>query len=285
MEKRKKLNIDEQILRLKGLKIRFENLSDEDARRFLMQDNYLFKIQSFAENYKKHRNFDGYVNLDFSYLQKFSELDEAFRMLVLELALACEHMIKTRLCALMSENPLDDGYFVVRKFCEFIRQKGADELEKTGIYISQMVEKYGDDMPVWVFLETISLGKIIWFYEFYMSFFFKFKCFKNFYKQKNNIFVDCKFKRQKIAYFYKIYKNMSNINLSLFRFVKRVRNAAAHNNCILHTFTTPDSSISNGKSDLKNALQKHKIFVSKQEEARERKMLFCKFLSFMIFCV
>jgi len=53
----------------------------------------------------------------------------------------------------------------------------------------------------------------------------------------------------------------------LFKYVKRLRNAAAHNNCLLANFTRVVGAYTTGKSELKNTLRKYQIFqCSKRRE-------------------
>ncbi len=139
MQQKPKLIINEQIKHLKKLNITFENTTENQAKSFLAKHSYLFKLKSFAKNYRKDAN--GYQNLDFEYLVKFSSLDSIFRSLVLELSLVCEHLIKTQICAISSENLRDDGYETVREFQENIDEKKRQTLKNQTVFTLEKLLK------------------------------------------------------------------------------------------------------------------------------------------------
>lgn len=204
-----KFTIDQQVDHMKKQNIGFGIYSEERARDFLTYSNYYFKVKSFAKNYKK--NNDQYESLEFVYLRKFSILDTAFRELVLELSLLCEHLVKVLICRSCSQNNEDDGYAIVKDYFNNHGLPSAinryDE-EVYSVYSKSLLDKYRNNMPVWVLVEILDFGELILFYEFY--------------KTKYNI------------------ERISAFNLYA---IKSLRNIAAHNSCILHTLTIQPTSM------------------------------------------
>ncbi|OPA71021.1 hypothetical protein BB381_07965 [Campylobacter pinnipediorum subsp. caledonicus] len=145
--------------------------------------------------------------MHFAYLRKFSILDTAFRELVLELSLLCEHLIKVLICRSCSQNNNDNGYEIVKDYFLLKEipsniQKYDKDKDKFSVYSKPLLDKYRDDMPLWVLIELLNFSELISFYKFY----------------KENYSIE------KISVF----------NLYA---IKSLRNIAAHNSCILHTLT------------------------------------------------
>lgn len=211
MQQKEKFTIEQQINHMEEQDIKFDLHSKEKAEKFLTSSNYYFKVKAFAKNYEK---IDGkYKNLDFAYLRKFSILDTAFRDLVLELSLLCEHLVKTYICYQYSINNMDDGYVIVQKFLNASNNpalkisfpqglKRYDE-GRYSFYTKDLLDKYRQNLPLWVFVEILSFDELIQFYKFYIQEF-------------------------------NVSNNIDSFNLYA---IKSIRNIAAHNNCILHTLT------------------------------------------------
>lgn len=233
MQLKQKFTIEQQINHMKNQNIKFDLFDEIETTNFLTYSNYYFKVKSFAKNYKK--NNGQYEKLDFEYLRKFSILDTNFRELVLELSLLCEHLVKVAICRSCSQNIDDDGYKIVK---DFFNQYGFpssikryDE-EKYSIYSKTLLDKYRNDMPVWVLMEILDFGELILFYEFY--------------KENHNI------------------DKISNFNLYA---IKSLRNVAAHNSCILHTLTIQPANIKISTS-LKQLLHRYGLLSRRETEIR-----------------
>ena len=69
---KQKLTIEEQINYMRDKSgIKFNIINEEDARVFLGNNTYYFKLKSYAKNYDKHiigEKNGKYINLEFSYL-------------------------------------------------------------------------------------------------------------------------------------------------------------------------------------------------------------------------
>ncbi len=83
--------------------VSFELMGEEDAVAFLAERSFFSKLEAFAKDFEKYSCKPGkkgrYVNLDFGHLVELSKLDKTLRSLVLNLALDIEHYLKVRINA------------------------------------------------------------------------------------------------------------------------------------------------------------------------------------------
>lgn len=269
------LNAQEQIRYLRDCKaVTFEIVDEEDARCFLEDRNYFFKLKAFAKNFdKRFAEGEGkgkYINLDFGHLVELSRLDKQLRDTVLQLTLDIEHCLKTRInkaamasradsCGLTERylassrenvvaeqaSKMDEAHTksLARKACALLQQvDGASSAEdlarkvnevaelldearlhrspdhitdslsrmKDSPYSKDLVEKHeGKPLPYWCFLELVSFGTTISFYG---------ACFK-----KDGLLGPDQPEHS-------VQKRTRN----LLRRAQSLRNAAAHNDCLLN---------------------------------------------------
>lgn len=208
-----KLTVEEQIQDMADKNIQFELYSKEDAKKFLKYNNYYFKLKSYARNYNMNAQTKKYYNLDFAYPVELSKLDMYIRKIILELSLDVEHYLKVRLMNDLSDNPKEDGYNIVKLFLQYHPNAGADIQSKADKYsfCSDLAEKHLNEykepnkLAVWNIAELLSFGNFIELYELY-------------------------------------YQMYPSFNYSDYlKSIKFIRNAAAHNNCILSTLRKPNS--------------------------------------------
>ena len=202
------LSIDELIQHMKNRGITFKEISEHDAKQFLQNNNYYMKLAAYRANYDKcdtGKRQGQYKKLDFGYLKELSTIDMYLRYIVMDMCLDIEHVIKVRLIKNITNNPSEDGYDIVRKFIaqdDNLRILKNIRSHKSGEYCKDLIEKYYPYFPVWVFVELISFGDLLYFCSFYE----------------------------------KIY-GVQIINNKLMNTVRDVRNAAAHSNCLLNKMT------------------------------------------------
>lgn len=178
--------------------ITFDIVSKEDAMHFLEEHNYYVKVASYRFNYPKHKG--KYVGLDFFHLKELSIIDMYFRQIVLQACLAIEHAIKVNLLHDITCKDLDD-YKIVEVYNEKYPKclEGILRHRKTA-YTRHLLAKYTHpNYPIWAMLESVSFGDLVTFYRFYEE-------------QYGYSLID-----------YRILYN-----------VRDIRNAAAHNNCIIN---------------------------------------------------
>lgn len=202
------LSIEELIQHMKNRGITFNEISENDAKQFLQNNNYYMKLAAYRANYDKcdtGKRQGQYKKLDFGYLKELSTIDMYLRYIVKDMCLDIEHVIKVRLIKNITNNPSEDGYDIVRKFIaqdDNLRILKNIRSHKSGEYCKDLIEKYYPYFPVWVFVELISFGDLLYFCSFYE----------------------------------KIY-GVQIINNKLMNTVRDVRNAAAHSNCLLNKMT------------------------------------------------
>ncbi len=221
------LTIDEQINKMEEKGIAFNLCSKEDAKEFLEKHNNFFRIASYRKNYDKFpsgENKDKYRYLDFKYLQEISTIDMHLRYMIIKMCLDVEHCLKLDL--LRKAEICDDGFECINNF---FKEKSSEKIKK-GIFYKRK-SKYSQDLinayfkfddekeivteysrcRIWVLLEVLSFGDFVVFYNY----------FHQFYDIKN--------------------KYSANINT-----VRSLRNACAHNNCVLANLKIDKSCKPNG---------------------------------------
>lgn len=227
-KERPKLSISGQIEYMRDQRgIKFNIVDEEQAAFFLSTSNYYFKLKSFEKNYSTYspsdKNKDSglagkYCNLEFAYLQELSTLDMYLREQVLALSLSIEHFLRVRLVRDISENPKEDGYEIAERFLNYQPQvRTTIEEKKKNSYCEELIDKYSERFPSWVLVEILSFGDLINFAELY----------------------------------YSDYPSR-DVRIGNLRIVKFLRNAAAHNNCLIYNLSdnAGDSFTQNKEANL-----------------------------------
>ena len=204
------LSYEEQIDHFVQKDITFNTISKDEALEYLKKNNNFFKLSSYRKNFPKRDGTGKYINLDFAYLTDLAIIDTRLRIIIIEMALNIEHFAKVQLIKKVTECDSEDGYTIVKDYLDSLdlQEKLHLEMEiernKTSLYVSELYKKYHTNFPIWVFVEILTLGSFIHFYRFCANRF-------NDSDMKDNIY--------------------------LFLTIKKIRNASAHNNCILNDLT------------------------------------------------
>lgn len=221
-----KLSYEGQINHLKSKGILFNKVSETKALEYLKLNNNFFKLKSYRKNFNKNKSKDQYVHLEFAYLSNLSIIATRLRMIILEMALNIEHFTKVDLIRKITDSDVEDGYKIVQDYTSSLSAKSQASLNKEldkslhSPYCKDMFQKYKSNMPIWVFIELISFGTYIYFYLF---------CAKHLNDSS----------MRKVGF--------------LLKKVKTIRNAAAHNNCIINELKRKDNP-HKPSSRLQNAL-------------------------------
>lgn len=208
------LSANELIKHLEKKGVKFELISMEESKKYLKENNNYFKLASYRKNFAKYKTGQKtgtYINLDFKMLKDLSLIDILLRKTLLSIELDLEHYAKVKLLSKI-ENTTKDGYLLVENYILKLKSNNEyhfleNELNKNikGTYCGDLVEKYKGEYPIWVFLEIIPFGRFIKFYMFVAN------------TIQDKVTID-------EAY--------------LLKNVRELRNACAHNNCILNDLKT-----------------------------------------------
>lgn len=190
--------------------IRFTIVTEEQARTFLTDSTYYFKVKAYAKNFDKYTSGDSagkYVNLEFAYLQELSTLDARLRKFIIKTTLDIEHFLKVQLLRHVGSNHKEDGYQIVSRFLSSHPDIVDDiERKKNNSNCFDLIEKYHDDFAVWNIVEVLTFRQFIDLYEMYFSF----------YRYQDSL-INC------------------------LKPIQFLRNAAAHNNCLINRLHGPYS--------------------------------------------
>lgn len=210
----KKLTVPEIIEYCKNdLGITFNLMDEQKAKTFLEKNNFFFRLKQYCTICTEKTKSGKYIGLDFGHLVELSTIDMFLRKLLFKMTIDLEHYLKVKLVNDCQNNPADDGYEVVEKFLDEhkkVRESFIQAAQFQG-YVGTSFKKYAEAPAVWNFVEMIGFADFISFYDFYYGF-----------MRKN-----CEYTKH-------------------FESVRRLRNACAHNACLLTSF----KAVQNFKSDL-----------------------------------
>jgi len=222
------MKISEMIPYLKEKNIRFEIASEEYAEKYLRDNNNYFNIIAYKHNFERYfidgEFVDKYIDLDFAYLKDMAIIDYRVRLVLFKMIINIEHYLKIRILNLIENIDEEDGYRIVNMYLEkdfndekFPRKLHSSIFKKVGSeYYNKIFSKYDIDkdkklenIPMWEFLEIITFGELINFYEFFSKEY------------------DLKYESR---------------NVFILREVGKLRNAVAHNSCVLCDLDKKDNS-------------------------------------------
>jgi len=197
----KKLTVPEIISYCKEtLGITFNLKSEEEAAVFLAKHNYFFRLKQYADFGEKTKS-GKFINVDFGQMVELSTVDMFLRKLILKMTLDFEHYLKVKIINDSQENPSDDGYAVVESFLEThnrVRHLIENLNNSSNFYNRQVFDKYKEKTSVWSIVEMLGFSDFIDFYAHYYQYFH----------------LKCEYTPH-------------------FDSVRRLRNAAAHNTCMI----------------------------------------------------
>lgn len=206
------LTVDEQIEHMRSQGISFDYMSEDEARRFLTECSNYFRLRAYRSCFDRIVGGprDGnYINLDFAMLRDLSSVDTRLRYEMLQVCIEVEHFSKVTLIKRMMDNG-DDPYEVIQDYLNNVPdQKGGGasvirgiERGLNGPYLHDLVEsRENRDYPVWAFVELITFGRFNDLWGWYAAKYSDDAMIKRFY---------------------------------MLRGIQGLRNACAHNNCIIN---------------------------------------------------
>lgn len=162
--RRPKLSINSQIEHMEKKGIKFDIVSKDEAKDFLENHTYYFKIKSYAKNYGKiitNDKQEKYVNLEFGYMLELSRIDAQLRYLIVHLCLDIEHFLKVRLLKDFNKSS-NNGYNLVERLF-IINGTSKDAIARKGRKSTCMdlVNKYKNDFAIWNIVEVMTFGEFL----------------------------------------------------------------------------------------------------------------------------
>lgn len=218
------MKISEMIPYLKQKNIKFKYCSENDAEKYLRENNNYYNITSYKHNFETYyingEFVDKYIDLDFAYLKDLAIIDHRLRLLLFKMILDIEHYLKISILNQIELLDNENGYNIVNLYLEKDFEEGQrvhnSIFKKVGNeYYQKIFSKYNinkdaklENIPIWEFLEIITFGELVNFYKFYT----------NYYNllEKKYIYI-------------------------LIEIVK-LRNAVAHNTCVLCDLNKKDNT-------------------------------------------
>lgn len=219
------MTTEEMIEHLKNKNIKFNQTNEKNAFLYLKFSNNYYNLTSYKNNFVKYPSPAGkmegkYLDLDFAYLMDLSTIDMKLRLILFDLIIDIEHYLKLKILNLIETIDLEDGYRIVNMYLENDynnEQKLHKNISRkvSSDYSKKIFSKYDTDndnrlenIPIWEFLEMITMGTLINFYEFFIN-------------------------------EYKLDKEYQSIYI--LREILKLRNAVAHNNNILSDLGISDN--------------------------------------------
>jgi abortive infection bacteriophage resistance protein len=203
--------------------VTFSVMSEEAAINYLSKRNNYLRTASYRKNYPKYRQTENkgkYINLDFAYLVELSTIDHHLRTILLKMCINIEHAMKVMLVETVSQAEREDGYQIIDDFIRECPSVLSDIAKKAdAVFTKDLINKYFDicyvidegstlrtdvlksNCPIWVFMEIIDFGMLTRFYQF---------CIKRGLLSSNQL------------------------PTKVLNPVRSLRNACAHNNCLLN---------------------------------------------------
>jgi len=210
-----KLTNKEMISHLTTKGITFEKMTEAEAMRILRQNTYFYKITAYRKNFSKTNG--QYQGLDFAMLSDLAIIDMRLRYLLLEMSLDYEHAIKTKILDIITYDPNEDGYDIVRRFKTMHSSTYKNTVNDfhRNHYLKDMYKKRQGNIAIWTLLEVMSFGSLSILIDFM-------------WKEKNQ-------KSLKAAH-------------NLHKYAKNIRNASAHSNPLLVNLYSQSTRIKNDQA-------------------------------------
>ncbi len=226
-ELRPMMKINELIPYMKNKNIKFEKISEEEVEKYLRDNNNYYNVTAYKNNFERYF-FDGefvdrFIDLDFAYLKDLAIIDHRLRLVLFKMIIDIEHYLKIRILNLIENIKEENGYRIVNMYLEkdfndekFPKKVHNSIFKKVGSeYYHKIFSKYDIDkdkklenIPIWEFLEIITFGELVNFYEFFSK-------------------------------EYQLKKEIKNI--FILREIVKLRNAVAHNSCVLSELNRKDN--------------------------------------------
>lgn len=187
IELRPMMKITEMVPYLKAKNIKFIECSEDNAERYLKENNNYYNITAYKNNFTKYPCGElawKYIDLDFAYLKDLSIIDYRTWIVLFKMIIDIEHYLKIRILNIIETIDEEDGYNIVNLYMEhdYNDEKYPKRVHDSIIrkvsneYYKRIFSKYDVDkdkklenIPVWEFLEIITFGELINFFDFFTN--------------------------------------------------------------------------------------------------------------------
>lgn len=195
-------SLDRQIELLKIHGITFDLVSEAEARSFLQDNTYFFKLKGYRANYHGIPDAAGirYEGLDFGHLLELSKIDFALSRLCLGMCMSVEHAVKVRLNQHMMA--ASNQQVIAEATAQFLHKNG--HRVQSGPYTQALYDAKKPDFAPWHLWELMTFSDQLKFY---------------------GVLLDA------------LGINSSDRHMLLI--VHKLRNAVSHGNCLLTDVTRP----------------------------------------------
>lgn len=153
-------------------------------------------------------------------LKDLSTIDMYLKQWILNASLSVEHSLKVNLLKDIQEKGIDEFDIVAKYLKKYPKILDEIEFRRDTPYVRKLLSKYSHPKyPIWVYLEVIPFGEFV-----------------NFYKHYCNEYSYDKF------------------SSDLLYNVRNIRNASAHNNCVIHDLANKNGFYKNELVDILDSL-------------------------------
>lgn len=250
---------------LKSRGVKFIAISEDGAYSFLEINNNYFKLHTYSENFPVFSNGENsgkFIDLDFAALIKLSTIDMRLRYIFIQMCLDIEHYLKVYTIKFVQDNNKEDAYSIVTDFAAEMDRQYARSENRQGYleqieeesekdeYRKDLVNRYRGNWPIWAFCEVIHFSDLIKLYVFARC---RYACSGCMDREKVRTKTCDRITSGEInacdAYYCANHQD-SDIRLCsrlrkieqadrLLQEVRRLRNASAHNSCVLNNLRPP----------------------------------------------
>ena len=122
IELRPMMKIADMVTYLKTKNIKFELITEEEAQKYLRDNNNYYNLMAYKHNFEKYMIngtfIDKYIDLDFAYLKDLAIIDYRVRMIFFKMIIDIEHYLKIKILNLIENIDEEDGYKIVNLYLE-----------------------------------------------------------------------------------------------------------------------------------------------------------------------
>ena len=176
------LTIEEMINKLENKNIKFNIISKQKAIYYLEYNFNYYNLLTYTSNFQKYyinkKEVDKYIDLDFAYLIDLAYIDQKLRNILFNMLMQVEYYLKVWIYK-TERNLQKDGKTIVNEYLKVDysgeKQIHSNIYNKIGkVEYKEIMSKYTinkenrlENIPLWDFMNLITFGELVDFYDFY----------------------------------------------------------------------------------------------------------------------